>query len=134
MRKENHEERRRHEREKRHDKDDTTIERGLRRRERREEQRGEEAERVPERAEKDATLESAPGEGVFPLSGGISIPQHIVIPPSMGERGPDGTPLPQRFQINSEITINYDGHHTSLNSDPHESYKRYPAVSIQSNV
>uniref|UniRef100_A0A0K0CUG8 Anoctamin n=1 Tax=Angiostrongylus cantonensis TaxID=6313 RepID=A0A0K0CUG8_ANGCA len=53
MRKENHEERRRHEREKRHDKDDTTIERGLRRRERREEQRGEEAERVPERAEKE---------------------------------------------------------------------------------
>uniref|UniRef100_A0A0K0CUG9 ZM domain-containing protein n=1 Tax=Angiostrongylus cantonensis TaxID=6313 RepID=A0A0K0CUG9_ANGCA len=76
--------------------------------------------------QKHATLESAPGEGVFPLSGGISIPQHIVIPPSMGERGPDGTPLPQRFQINSEITINYDGHHTSLNSDPHESYKRYP--------
>ncbi|CAP35765.2 Protein CBG18288 [Caenorhabditis briggsae] len=44
----------------------------------------------------------------FPLSGGITIPQHIVIPPSSGERGPDGNPVPQKYQINSEITINYD--------------------------
>ncbi|CAB54315.1 Zinc finger protein [Caenorhabditis elegans] len=44
----------------------------------------------------------------FPLSGGITIPQHIVIPPSSGERGPDGKPVPQKYQINSEITINYD--------------------------
>ncbi|EGT34803.1 hypothetical protein CAEBREN_15758 [Caenorhabditis brenneri] len=47
-------------------------------------------------------------EMAFPLSGGITIPQHIVIPPSSGERGPDGQPVPQKYQINSEITINYD--------------------------
>lgn len=45
---------------------------------------------------------------VHPLSGGITIPQHIVIPPSHGERGPDGTIQPQRFHINSEIVIKYD--------------------------
>ncbi|EFO86707.1 hypothetical protein CRE_04850 [Caenorhabditis remanei] len=47
-------------------------------------------------------------EMTFPLSGGITIPQHIVIPPSSGERGPNGEPVPQKYQINSEITINYD--------------------------
>ncbi|VDP11293.1 unnamed protein product [Heligmosomoides polygyrus] len=78
---------------------------------------------------------NVPGDGVFPLSGGISIPQHIVIPPSMGERGPDGNPLPQKFQINSEITINYDGLNSSPQSDPNDPYRRrYPAVSVQSNV
>lgn len=70
---------------------------------------------------------NVPGDGVFPLSGGISIPQHIVIPPSMGERGPDGNPLPQKFQINSEITINYDGLNSSPQSDPNDPYRRrYP--------
>ncbi|UMM22744.1 hypothetical protein L5515_003807 [Caenorhabditis briggsae] len=31
-----------------------------------------------------------------------------MIPPSSGERGPDGNPVLQKYQINSEITINYD--------------------------
>ncbi|VDL74877.1 unnamed protein product [Nippostrongylus brasiliensis] len=75
------------------------------------------------------SFDSVPGEGVHPLSGGISIPQHIVIPPSMGERGPDGNPLPQKFQINSEITINYDGKNVTSTpqSDQNEPYRRrYP--------
>lgn len=89
-----------------------------------------------ERPEKETSFDTnVPGDGVFPLSGGISIPQHIVIPPSMGERGPDGNPLPQKFQINSEITINYDGLNSSPQSDPNDPYRRrYPAVSVQSNV
>ncbi|MFH4977742.1 hypothetical protein AB6A40_004451 [Gnathostoma spinigerum] len=42
-------------------------------------------------------------------SGGISIPQHIVIPPSTSMSfGPDGRPLPQTYQINSEIRIVQD--------------------------
>ncbi|PIO70570.1 hypothetical protein TELCIR_07571 [Teladorsagia circumcincta] len=73
------------------------------------------------------SFDTVPTEATFPLSGGISIPQHIVIPPSMGERGPDGNPLPQKFQINSEITINYDGLNPTPQSDPNEPYRRrYP--------
>ncbi|WKY00182.1 hypothetical protein Q1695_014775 [Nippostrongylus brasiliensis] len=89
-----------------------------------------------ERPDKETSFDSVPGEGVHPLSGGISIPQHIVIPPSMGERGPDGNPLPQKFQINSEITINYDGKNVTSTpqSDQNEPYRRrYPAV-VHSNV
>ncbi|KJH44698.1 hypothetical protein DICVIV_09279 [Dictyocaulus viviparus] len=140
-RKERDEENHRHgrnlyDKDRRHHRHEGTIERGAKHRERRDEQRTMEAERITERSEKDfsVSLESVPGDGLFPLSGGISIPQHIVIPPSMGERGPDGNPLPQKFQINSEITINYDGHHRSPISDIHDSYRTYPAVGIQSNV
>lgn len=35
----------------------------------------------------------------FPLSGGLTIPQHIVIPPSAGTRGPDGRLEPQKYQV-----------------------------------
>ena len=35
----------------------------------------------------------------FPLHGGLTIPQHIVIPPSNGARGPDGRLEPQKFQV-----------------------------------
>uniref|UniRef100_A0A915AKR8 Uncharacterized protein n=1 Tax=Parascaris univalens TaxID=6257 RepID=A0A915AKR8_PARUN len=40
--------------------------------------------------------------------GGITIPQHIIIPPSSGTIGPDGRIQPQTYQINSEIRISYD--------------------------
>uniref|UniRef100_A0A0M3JAX5 Nuclear receptor coactivator 6 n=1 Tax=Anisakis simplex TaxID=6269 RepID=A0A0M3JAX5_ANISI len=42
--------------------------------------------------------------------GGITIPQHIIIPPSSGTYGPDGRLQPQSYQINSEIRICYDQH------------------------
>ncbi|CAB3402856.1 unnamed protein product [Caenorhabditis bovis] len=60
----------------------------------------------------------------FPLSGGITIPQHIVIPPSSGERGPDGQPIPQKYQINSEITINYDQNGRPMAQPIEEPYRR----------
>lgn len=40
--------------------------------------------------------------------GSITIPQHIIIPPSPGAVGPDKRPQPQTYQINSEIRISYD--------------------------
>uniref|UniRef100_A0A0N5ALS9 MARVEL domain-containing protein n=1 Tax=Syphacia muris TaxID=451379 RepID=A0A0N5ALS9_9BILA len=40
--------------------------------------------------------------------GTITIPQHIIIPPSAGTLGPDNMPQPQTYQINSEIRISYD--------------------------
>lgn len=40
--------------------------------------------------------------------GSITIPQHIIIPPSSGTLGPDKRPQPQTYQINSEIRISYD--------------------------
>lgn len=51
--------------------------------------------------------------------GGISIPQHIVIPPS-NQTGPDGKPQPQKFHINSEITISYNNN-SSDRSTPNPS-------------
>ncbi|EYC17024.1 hypothetical protein Y032_0032g2624 [Ancylostoma ceylanicum] len=122
------------ERHRRREVSDADVDRALiRHRERREEQRPGEIPGM-ERPEKDSSFDM-PGEGVFPLSGGISIPQHIVIPPSSGERGPDGLPLPQKFQINSEITINYDGHNSSGFSDQQQPFRRkYPAVAVHSNV
>ncbi|CAI2349221.1 unnamed protein product [Caenorhabditis sp. 36 PRJEB53466] len=78
----------------------------------------------------------------FPLSGGISIPQHIVIPPSSGERGPDGQPVPQKYHINSEITINYDHNGRPVVGDQRtrdrempileEPYRRRQPMQIQS--
>ncbi|KAK6742251.1 hypothetical protein RB195_009861 [Necator americanus] len=110
-----------------------TDRRKTRHRERREEQRDGETLRMEE-PKKDSSFDGF-GERGFPLSGGISIPQHIVIPPSTGERGPDGLPLPQKFQINSEITINYDGHNSSPFFDSQDPYRRnYPAVGVQSDV
>ncbi|KAJ1355031.1 hypothetical protein KIN20_012146 [Parelaphostrongylus tenuis] len=111
LRREKDGERRRHERDRRHDRDETTTERGSRHRDKREEQR-EEAERVASRPEKQVSLESPPEEGVFPLSGGISIPQHIIIPPSMGERGPmelhfrkDSRSIPRSPSTTTGITL-----------------------------
>ncbi|VDM42837.1 unnamed protein product [Toxocara canis] len=51
------------------------------------------------------------GQWQGPLSGtqgGITIPQHIIIPPSSGAVGKDGRIQPQTYQINSEIRILYD--------------------------
>ncbi|KAK6054825.1 hypothetical protein COOONC_07669 [Cooperia oncophora] len=80
---------------------DTVAERTSERRprERRHEYRNGETSRA-ERPEKETSFDTVPTDTTYPLAGGISIPQHIVIPPSMGERGPDGNPLPQKFQIN----------------------------------
>ncbi|KAK6025621.1 hypothetical protein OSTOST_08474 [Ostertagia ostertagi] len=120
---------RRHERDEyeRNGRDDI-VERTGERRSRRHEHRNGEASRL-ERPEKETSFDTVQTDATFPLSGGISIPQHIVIPPSMGERGPDGNPLPQKFQINSEITINYDGLNPTPQSDPNEPYRRrYPRV------
>ncbi|PIC42679.1 hypothetical protein B9Z55_009679 [Caenorhabditis nigoni] len=91
-------------------------ERDNRENERRRRDREDRESEVPRRREGDRrsrhqdSQENSGGsqEMSFPLSGGITIPQHIVIPPSSGERGPDGNPVPQKYQINSEITINYD--------------------------
>ncbi|KAK5982080.1 hypothetical protein GCK32_006690 [Trichostrongylus colubriformis] len=103
-------------------------------RERRHEHKNGEVSKI-DRPEKETSFDTVPTDSTFPLAGGISIPQHIVIPPSMGERGPDGLPLPQKFQINSEITINYDGMNPTPQSDANEPYRRrYPAVGVQSNV
>ncbi|XGW15592.1 hypothetical protein V3C99_001224 [Haemonchus contortus] len=103
-------------------------------RERRHEYRNGETSRM-EKPEKETSFDTVQTDATFPLSGGISIPQHIVIPPSTGERGPDGNPLPQKFQINSEITINYDGLNSAPQPDPNGLYRRrYPAVGVQSNV
>ena len=35
----------------------------------------------------------------FSLNRGLTIPQHIVIPPSAATRGPDGRLEPQKFQV-----------------------------------
>ncbi|UMM22742.1 hypothetical protein L5515_003807 [Caenorhabditis briggsae] len=91
-------------------------ERDNRENERRRRDREDRESEVPRRREGDRrsrhqdSQENSGGsqEMSFPLSGGITIPQHIVIPPSSGERGPDGNPVLQKYQINSEITINYD--------------------------
>ncbi|EPB71234.1 hypothetical protein ANCCEY_09677 [Ancylostoma ceylanicum] len=121
------------ERHRRREVSDADVDRALiRHRERREEQRPGEIPGM-ERPEKDSSFDM-PGEGVFPLSGGISIPQHIVIPPSSGERGPDGLPLPQKFQINSEITINYDGHNSSGFSDQQQPFRRKYPVKRRSSM
>ncbi|CAD6197381.1 unnamed protein product [Caenorhabditis auriculariae] len=77
------------------------------------------------------------GGNPFPLNNGFAIPTQIVIPPSRGERDANGQPLPQKVQINSEITINYDQNGVPISqsvpafSHDQEPYRRHP---IQSNV
>lgn len=43
----------------------------------------------------------------FPPTNGISIPQHIVIPPEH-DSDPTTSGQPRKYHINSEITISYD--------------------------
>ncbi|CAI5445694.1 unnamed protein product [Caenorhabditis angaria] len=72
-------------------------------------------------------------EPELPFQGGITIPQHIVIPPSTGERGPDGQLIPQKYHINSEITINYDQNGRPIQqSTQQEPYSRRRPMQIQS--
>ncbi|CAJ0580902.1 unnamed protein product, partial [Mesorhabditis spiculigera] len=94
--------------------------------------------------------ERSNGQVSLPLSGGLTIPQHIVIPPQhQMERNPDGTIQPQKFNINSEIVIKYDKdgsdvhfssarepyHQTTRSNISHLSEpRRLQPVSMQSNV
>jgi hypothetical protein len=115
-----------------------------------------------DRDQKSAAIQANPDEiassGELPPSPvnpfgaqGITIPQHIVIPPTSLSDS-DGNVQPRKYQINSEITISYDprqqggvvGDSSSLNvsgaypsspplSDRHSTTQRNP-MSVMSNV
>lgn len=51
---------------------------------------------------------------INPYAGGISIPQHIVIPPSTL---PSNSSNERKYHINSEITISYDPQKQKLTTE-----------------